>query len=121
MFIVDTYTPTRVVFGPGRLEELATVALPGKKALVCVTQDGLMEKLGIQSRVLDLLKKNGVEAVVYDGICPNPTRKSVMEATAIAKENGCDFFLGLGALTPDMGGSASTAQVGDAVANALGQ
>ena len=96
MFIVDTYTPTRVVFGPGRLEELATVALPGKKALVCVTQDGLMEKLGIQSRVLDLLKKNGVEAVVYDGICPNPTRKSVMEATAIAKENGCDFFLGLG-------------------------
>ncbi len=31
MFRVDNYTPTRVVFGAGRLEELATMELPGKK------------------------------------------------------------------------------------------
>ena len=28
MFTVDTYTPTRVIFGAGRLEELASVELP---------------------------------------------------------------------------------------------
>lgn len=32
MFRVDNYTPTRVVFGAGRLEELATMELPGKKS-----------------------------------------------------------------------------------------
>lgn len=70
MFRVDNYTPTRVVFGAGRLEELATMELPGKKAMIFVTADGLMEKLGIQKRVLDLLKKNNVEAVVYDKVTP---------------------------------------------------
>lgn len=96
MFVVDTYTPTRVVFGPGRLEELATMKLPGKKALICVTADGLMEKLGIQGKVLALLEKNGVEAVVFDKVTPNPTKSGVMEAAALAKESGCDFLIGLG-------------------------
>ena len=96
MFRVDNYTPTRVVFGAGRLEELATMELPGKKAMIFVTADGLMEKLGIQKRVLDLLKKNNVEAVVYDKVTPNPMRKYVMEAKEIAKKEGCDVFIGLG-------------------------
>ena len=96
MFRVDNYTPTRVVFGAGRLEELATMELPGKKAMIFVTADGLMEKLGIQKRVLDLLKKNNVEAVVYDKVTPNPMRKYVLEAKEIAKKEGCDFFIGLG-------------------------
>lgn len=96
MFTVDTYTPTRVILGAGRLDELATVKLPGKKALICVTADGLMEKLGIQQRVLDLLAKNGVEAVVFGDINPNPDRETVMAAGALAKAEGCDFTLGLG-------------------------
>ncbi|MDR2267070.1 MAG: iron-containing alcohol dehydrogenase [Christensenellaceae bacterium] len=96
MYKIDSYSPVRVIFGPGRLEDLATIKLPGKKALICVTGDQIMSKLGIQQRVIDLLKKNNVEAAVFDGVVPNPTRASVMEATNAAKKNGCDFFLGLG-------------------------
>lgn len=64
MFTIDAYTPARVIFGAGRLKELGSVSLPGKKALICVTQDGLMEKLGIQKRVTELLKENGTEYVI---------------------------------------------------------
>ena len=96
MFKVDTYTPTRVIFGPGRLKELAAVRLPGKKALICVTADGLMEKLGIQERVLGLLKENGADAALFDRVQPNPTRSGVMAAARLAKENNCDFVIGLG-------------------------
>lgn len=96
MFTVDNYSPTRVVFGAGRLKELATLELPGKKALICVTEDGLMEKLGIQQKVLELLKENNTEAVVFDKITPNPTKAGVEAATKLAKENGCDFLIGLG-------------------------
>lgn len=78
------------------MEELATLSLPGKKALICVTEDGLMEKLGLQQRVIDLLKKNGVEAVVFDKVTPNPLRSGVMKAASVARESGCDFCLGLG-------------------------
>lgn len=96
MFTVDTYTPTRVILGPGRLDELATVPLPGKKALICVTADGLMEKLGVQQRVIDLLAANGVSAAVFGDIFPNPDKETVMAAAATAKEEECDFLLGLG-------------------------
>lgn len=93
---IDSYIPTRIVFGPGRLNELATIKLPGNKALICVTGDGLMGKLGIQQRVIELLKKNGVDSVVYDKIVPNPTVVNVTEASHLAKENNCDFYIGLG-------------------------
>lgn len=96
MFTVDAYTPTRVIFGAGRLKELANVALPGKKALICVTQDGLMEKLGIQQQVMELLRENNTEYVLFDQVQPNPTQSGVMAAAALAKKEGCDFVIGLG-------------------------
>lgn len=96
MFTIDAYTPARVIFGAGRLKELGSVSLPGKKALICVTQDGLMEKLGIQKRVTDLLKENGTEYVVFDRVQPNPTQSGVMAAAALAEKENCDFVIGLG-------------------------
>ena len=96
MIQFQSYIPTRVVFGPGKLKELSTIALPGKRALLCVTEDHLMESLGIQDRVVSYLGENGVETFVYDKVSPNPTSKGVMEAASLAKENQCDFFIGLG-------------------------
>lgn len=96
MFTIDTYLPTKIVFGYGRLNELKDLQLPGKKALICVTADGLMSKLGIQQRVEALLKENGTEYVIFDKIRQNPTKSNVEAATAVAKENGCDFTIGLG-------------------------
>ncbi len=96
MFTIDNYTPTRVIFGAGRLQELARIELPGKKALICVTEDGLMEKLGILQRVLELLKQNHTEAVVFDKVQPNPTKDGVDAAVALAKKEGCDFVMGIG-------------------------
>lgn len=102
---INVYTPTRVVFGPGCLNELASAKLPGKKALLCVMADGLMEKLGFQGRVLELLGQNHVETVVYNKIITNPVQSCVMEAAALAQKEGCDFVIGLGG-----GGSIDTAK-----------
>lgn len=96
MFQVDNYAPTKVVFGAGRLKELATVKLPGKMALICMSGGGSLKRLGILDNVLSLLKQNGTSAVIFDKVMQNPTKKSVEEATKIAKENRCDFVLGLG-------------------------
>jgi alcohol dehydrogenase len=114
MFTVDTYLPTRVIFGAGRLAELASAKLPGRRALVCVTADGLMAQLGIQRRVIELLNENGVEAVVFDNIHPNPTRESVMEAVGVARRESCDFFIGLG------GGSSIDTAKATAMVHKLG-
>lgn len=96
MFTIDSYLPTRILFGPGRLSELKSIGLPGKKALLCVTEDGLMEKLGILQRVVQLLKSNHTECIVFDKVLSNPTMGGVNSAAAMAKEHGCDFVIGLG-------------------------
>jgi len=91
------YMPTRIIFGCGKLSELKTTPyLPGKKALVVIGESGAMRKYGYLDRVIKYLKENGVESVVYDKIQPNPVSEHVQEGASIAKENGCDFVVGLG-------------------------
>lgn len=92
----ESYIPTNVIFGPGSLNKLADINLPGKKALICITEDNLMEKLGILEKVTSLLKKAHIEFEIFNKVTPNPTRKGVMDAASAAKETNCDFFIGLG-------------------------
>lgn len=90
------YIPTRIAFGAGSLETLGTARLPGKKALIVISAGTSMKKLGYLDRVVALLKKNGVESVVFDKIQPNPVKAHVMEGAALAVSRGCDFVVGLG-------------------------
>jgi alcohol dehydrogenase len=92
--------PTNLIFGCGTLEKLGTEKLPGKKALIVITSGKSMRKFGYLDKVIDLLKQNGADSVVFDKVLPNPTRSHVMEAAAICRNEGCDFVVGLG------GGSA---------------
>lgn len=90
------FMPTEIIFGPGTLEKLATVKLPGKKALLVIGSGNSMRKHGYLDRVVNYLKQNGVDYVVYDKILPNPIAEHVAEGAKVAKDNGCDFVIGLG-------------------------
>lgn len=92
----DYFMPARIHFGPGKLEELGTAALPGKKALIVISAGASMKKHGYLDRVIALLGKNGVQSVVFDKIQPNPIKAHVMEGAALAREEQCDFVVGLG-------------------------
>lgn len=90
------FMPTEIIFGPGTLEKLATVRLPGNKALLVIGSGNSMRKHGYLDRVTSYLKQNNVDYVVYDKILPNPIADHVAEGAKLAKENECDFVIGLG-------------------------
>jgi alcohol dehydrogenase len=95
------FVPTRIIFGPGSLKELATTPyLPGKKALIVIGAGGSAKKNGYLDRVVGYLKQNKVESVLFDKILPNPHVEHVMEGAQAAKENNCDFIIGLGGGSP---------------------
>ena len=96
----DFFIPTKILFGPGRLNDLGTAALPGKKALIVITSGNSMRKNGYLDRVIALLKQNNAGSAVYDKVSPNPTLTQVTEGAALANAENCDFVIGLG------GGSA---------------
>ena len=90
------YIPTKILFGKGKLNELGKIKLPGKKALIVTTNGNSMKKYGYLDRVEKLLESNNTEYVVFDEILPNPIKSHVMKGANIAKENNCDFIIGLG-------------------------
>ncbi|MBU3857338.1 iron-containing alcohol dehydrogenase [Bacteroides gallinaceum] len=94
--VFSLYIPTRIVFGCGEIKRLATEKLPGKKALIVISSGTSMKKYGYLDKVIELLKENETESVVFNKILPNPTKKHVTEAAALCKDEKCDFIVGLG-------------------------
>ncbi|MDO5531464.1 iron-containing alcohol dehydrogenase [Sutterella sp.] len=89
-------TPTRLIFGAGKLDALRTEKLPGKKALLLTSRGRSVERSGTLARVLTALEVQGVTAVHMPIVEPNPLLTTVMTAAARAREEGCDFVIGLG-------------------------
>lgn len=90
------YIPTKVLFGPGKLNDLKNEVLPGKKALIVISSGTSMRKNGYLDRVIDILNNLNIKYFVFDKILPNPIKAHVMEGAEIAKKENCDFVLGLG-------------------------
>jgi alcohol dehydrogenase class IV len=96
----DYLMPTRILFGEGRTTGVGkVVAKLGRKAIL-VTGKRAMKQLGITDQVMDSLKKEKVESVVFDQVEPNPTIETVNQGGELARKENCDVVIGLG------GGSA---------------
>ena len=96
MYNFNFYMPTKVLFGAGKLAELHTEKLPGKKALIATSNGTSVKKYGYLARVEKELDLAGVEHILFDEIRPNPTRENVMDGAQAMKESGCDFIVALG-------------------------
>ena len=90
------FIPTKILFGPGKLNELAGEKLPGKKALIVITSGNSVKKYGYLNRLETILKDKGIEYTIFDKILPNPIKTHVMDGAALAKKENCDFVIGLG-------------------------
>ena len=90
------YNPTRILFGAGELNNLHKQTMPGKKALLLISNGKSTKVNGSLDRTIEQLEKVGIEYAIFDKIMENPYRSVVMEGAAFAKENACDFILALG-------------------------
>lgn len=92
----DFFVPTKLLFGPGKLSELHSQELPGKKAMVVISDGKSARASGALDRTVSELKKAGADYAVFDKVMSNPLRSTVMDGAAFARENGCDFIVALG-------------------------
>jgi len=84
--------PRTIVMGEGALDYLENVG--GRRALIIT--DKTIRSLGILDRVVEKLRKAGLEVEVFDGVSPEPPREDVMRAVEIARSFGPDLIIGLG-------------------------
>lgn len=85
MMSYQFFVPTRTVFGAGKLNELHTQKMPGKKAMVVISNGKSMKETGTLYRVLKELAYVGVETAVFDRVQANPLRSTVMEGAGLRK------------------------------------
>jgi alcohol dehydrogenase len=92
--------PTRVDFGPAKLDALGEHAGSiGARTVLLVTDPGIIAA-GHVERGLASLKRGGIEAVVFDGAAENPTTEHVNAGLEAARGQTIDLIVALG------GGSA---------------
>ncbi len=90
------FSPTKLLFGAGKLAALGEETLPGRKALLLLSSGKSARLSGALDIVTAQMEKAGVTSVPCAIIHENPTKDLVMEAAAAARENGCDFILAVG-------------------------
>lgn len=96
MINFDYFMPVKLLFGPGKVSKIGEVTKTyGKKALI-VTGRNSTKKTGLLNRVIDLLKKEDIEAFVFDKVQSNPLTTTAIEGANFAKENKCDVVIALG-------------------------
>ncbi len=100
--ILDTHTvraytlPTTIKHGLGALKHLADeVKALGIQRPLLVTDKGLVQA-GLVDEALSVLRKGGVDVVVFDKVMPNPSIALVDEGVAFYREAGCDGLIGFG-------------------------
>ncbi|MDI3328871.1 MAG: iron-containing alcohol dehydrogenase [Alicyclobacillaceae bacterium] len=103
MIPFSLHIPTKIYFGPGRVEEVGDIVKQYAGRVLLVTGRTSAKKTGVLDRVADRLREAGVEFVLFDKIEPNPRTSTVDEGGRIAREEGCQLVLALG------GGSAMDA------------
>jgi len=93
-------SPTRIVFGSGKLADAGVEAKKlGSKALL-LTGRTAMQKTGALAKVLGLLKSVGMEVVPFEAVEPNPRQETLDQAVALGLKEGCDCVVGLGGGSP---------------------
>lgn len=92
----DMFIPTKILFGKGSLNDLHNELMPGKKAMIVISNGTSAKSGGYLKRLEDELHKAGAQTCVFDKIEANPLRSTVMAGGNFARQNNCDFVVALG-------------------------
>lgn len=85
--------PSKIFHGLGSFNKLKE--LKGERAII-VTGKGSMKRSGYIDKAINLLKSNGFEVEVFDGVEADPSIETVMAGFAVMQRFQPDWIIGLG-------------------------
>ncbi len=97
---ITKFAIPEIIFGRGSLNYAGQCVLRlGAKKVLLVSDSGI-EKAGWVQRLMDILKKEGVEWVYYPGVTSNPRDFEVETGAEFYLENGADVIIAIGGGSP---------------------
>ncbi|WP_128101616.1 iron-containing alcohol dehydrogenase [Paenibacillus sp. DCT19] len=94
------YVPPVNLMGRGCIQEASKIIrdMGIRKALV--VSDRPLIASGVTEQVLSILRKSGLDYIVYDDVQPNPTCQNVHDGLHVYQEHGCDAIISIGGGSP---------------------
>lgn len=93
MLNFDFYNPTKLMFGQGRIADIA-YEIPRNARVLITYGGGSIKSNGVYDEVKAAL--TGYEVVEFGGIEPNPLYETLMKAVELVKTHKIDFLLAVG-------------------------
>lgn len=97
---ITKFAIPEIIFGRGSLNYAGQCALRlGAKKVFLVSDSGI-EEAGWVQKLMDILKKEGVEWVYYSGVTSNPRDVEVEKGAEFYLKNGADVIIAIGGGSP---------------------
>ncbi len=91
------YSPTKIIFGRGKIEKIGEELRNEKvKKVLMVYGIGSIKRNGAYEKIISSLKDSNVNFVEFPGVKPNPMLKKVREGITLARKERCDGILAVG-------------------------
>ncbi|MHB8062677.1 MAG: iron-containing alcohol dehydrogenase, partial [Ruminiclostridium sp.] len=92
--------PVVTLIGSGCINKLGIYMKEDEVKKSLIVTDSFMTKVGVSTKISNILAEQGIQSAVFEGVLPNPTIKIVSEAINLYLKESCDSIVSIG------GGSA---------------
>jgi alcohol dehydrogenase len=106
---ITKFAIPEIIFGRGSLNYVGQCALRLGAKKVFLVSDAGIEEAGWLQKLMDILKKEGIEWIYYPGVTPNPRDYQVEQGAELYLKNHADVVIAIG------GGSAMDTAKGIAI------
>ncbi len=90
------FQPTEILYGPGRVNELGSLARRFGKRCLLVTTPAVPVLKPMYERVKKILSEAGIEVAHFDRVQENPTTDNITAGAEMAVAHKADMVIGLG-------------------------
>jgi alcohol dehydrogenase class IV len=88
---------TKILFGKGRINEIAEIVLLyGNNVLLVTTRASIPTLKQQYTKVKKILTDKGIKVAHFDGVIPNPTVQTITAGAKMARESGAQVIIGMG-------------------------
>ncbi|HBU81802.1 MAG TPA: lactaldehyde reductase [Paenibacillus sp.] len=94
------YVPPVNLMGRGCLKEAGKMIKKMGIHKALVVSDRRLISSGVAEQVLSILRKSGLDYVIYDEVQPNPTCQNVHDGLQLFQDHGCDAIISIGGGSP---------------------
>ncbi|MHA7584120.1 iron-containing alcohol dehydrogenase [Paenibacillus vandeheii] len=94
------YVPPVNLMGRGCLQEAGKLIQNMGIHKALVISDRRLISCGVAEQVLSILRKSGLDYVIYDEVQPNPTCQNVHDGLQVFQDHGCDAIISIGGGSP---------------------